>query len=87
VVKDWLLIVLSVVLFGSPVTATSLVGYLIAFAGVKCYNNQRVANLRAAADAKDSGAKADEATQPLLQREESCASPKAEASAAKVASE
>lgn len=36
VVKDWLLIGLSVVLFGSPVTSVNLFGYSIAFFGV-CY--------------------------------------------------
>lgn len=51
--KDWLLIVLSVLLFGSPVSTTSLIGYGIAFAGVKYYNNQRVADIKSAAESKN----------------------------------
>lgn len=42
VVKDWLLIGLSVVLFGSPVSGLQLFGYGIAFAGVMYYNYQKI---------------------------------------------
>lgn len=38
VVKDWLLIGLSVLLFSAPVSSLSLEGYVLAFAGV-CYYN------------------------------------------------
>ena len=38
VVKDWMLIALSVVLFGSPVSTLNLVGYSVAFIGVCLYN-------------------------------------------------
>jgi hypothetical protein len=70
VVKDWLLILLSVLLFNSPVSMTSLVGYLIAFAGVKYYNSQRVADIKSAAESKDQEASTD-ATKPLIQHGES----------------
>ncbi|KXZ55918.1 hypothetical protein GPECTOR_2g1469 [Gonium pectorale] len=40
VIKDWLLILLSVVLYGSPVTKLQLGGYGLAFAGVMYYNYQ-----------------------------------------------
>mmetsp|Transcript_13619 Transcript_13619/g.29172 ORF Transcript_13619/g.29172 Transcript_13619/m.29172 type:complete len:345 (-) Transcript_13619:669-1703(-) len=42
VIKDWLLILLSVVLYGSPVTKTQLVGYGLAFVGVMYYNYKKV---------------------------------------------
>lgn len=35
---DWLLIALSVLLFGSPISTLNLVGYSIAFIGVCLYN-------------------------------------------------
>jgi len=38
VVKDWMLIGLSAILFSAPISAMSLEGYLLAFAGV-CYYN------------------------------------------------
>ncbi|KAJ9533354.1 hypothetical protein QJQ45_026415 [Haematococcus lacustris] len=46
VVKDWLLILLSVVLYGSPVTTTQLMGYGLAFAGVCVYNYQKIQSLK-----------------------------------------
>ena len=52
VVKDWLLIALSVLLFSTPVSSTSLVGYLIAFAGVKYWDARRVADIKNAANSK-----------------------------------
>jgi hypothetical protein len=85
VVKDWLLIVLSVLLFGSPVSGISLLGYLLAFAGVKYYNNQRVSDMRAAAESKDAAAKRS-ASEPLLQREGSCASNEVDGTEGTVAS-
>ncbi len=42
VVKDWLLILLSVVIYGSPVTSTQLWGYGLAFLGVCVYNYRKV---------------------------------------------
>lgn len=38
VIKDWLLILLSVMMFGSPVSGLQLVGYGVAFGGVCWYN-------------------------------------------------
>ncbi|KAJ9533779.1 hypothetical protein QJQ45_026863 [Haematococcus lacustris] len=46
VVKDWLLILLSVVLYGSPVTTTQLMGYGLAFAGVCVYNYQKIQSMK-----------------------------------------
>jgi hypothetical protein len=46
-----------VLLFRSPVSATSLGGYLVAFAGVKYYDRQRVADIRSAAESKDAASK------------------------------
>ena len=48
VVKDWLLIGLSALMYASPVTKVNLVGYSIAFLGVLYYNNMK----RKAAQAK-----------------------------------
>ncbi|PNW79459.1 hypothetical protein CHLRE_09g415900v5 [Chlamydomonas reinhardtii] len=42
VIKDWLLIMLSVLLYGSPVTTLQLFGYGVAFAGVTWYNIQKI---------------------------------------------
>ncbi|GMH44092.1 hypothetical protein BSKO_12026 [Bryopsis sp. KO-2023] len=42
VVKDWLLIGLSVLIFKSPVTPMNLFGYSIAFAGVAWYNYKKI---------------------------------------------
>eukprot|EP00240_Pyramimonas_obovata_P013295 CAMPEP_0118934048 /NCGR_PEP_ID=MMETSP1169-20130426/13456_1 /TAXON_ID=36882 /ORGANISM="Pyramimonas obovata, Strain CCMP722" /LENGTH=262 /DNA_ID=CAMNT_0006876909 /DNA_START=391 /DNA_END=1179 /DNA_ORIENTATION=- len=50
VVKDWLLIGLSVWLFDAPVSSLSLEGYLVAFAGVCYYNYTK---LRASAPKED----------------------------------
>ena len=38
VVKDWILIGISALIFEAPVTTTQIIGYLIAFGGV-CYYN------------------------------------------------
>ncbi|GAX76953.1 hypothetical protein CEUSTIGMA_g4400.t1 [Chlamydomonas eustigma] len=46
VVKDWLLIGLSVILFGSTVTGLQLFGYLIAFAGVMYYNYLKIQGMK-----------------------------------------
>lgn len=66
VAKDWLLIVLSVLLFHSKVSATSLAGYVVAFAGVKYYDAQRVKALQSAAEAKE-GACGEAEDAPLLE--------------------
>jgi hypothetical protein len=41
VAKDWLLIMLSVLLFKAPITIISVIGYLIAFGGAKYYSRPR----------------------------------------------
>jgi hypothetical protein len=46
VVKDWLLIGLSVLLFKSIVTRVNLFGYMIAFAGVCWYNYQKLTQIQ-----------------------------------------
>jgi transposase len=79
VVKDWLLIVLSVLLYKSTVSATSLIGYVIAFVGVKYYNSDRVAAIRSAAEAKD-GEALEEVKEPLVEQHSmstTCSSPAA----------
>lgn len=53
VVKDWLLILLSVLIYKSPVTPTQLVGYGIAFSGVCYYNYKKVQGMKQAAAAAD----------------------------------
>ena len=49
VVKDWLLIGLSVALFGAPVTRLQLAGYSVALGGVFYYNYQKIKGMAAAA--------------------------------------
>lgn len=66
VLKDWMLIVLSVLIYHSKVTGTQLVGYGIAFAGVMYYNYQKVEQMKAQSAAAQ---KAPE-KQPLLAQEE-----------------
>ncbi|GFR41360.1 hypothetical protein Agub_g2043 [Astrephomene gubernaculifera] len=46
VIKDWLLILLSVTLYGSPVTSLQLCGYGVAFLGVCWYNYQKLQGAR-----------------------------------------
>mmetsp|Transcript_10258 Transcript_10258/g.17865 ORF Transcript_10258/g.17865 Transcript_10258/m.17865 type:complete len:349 (-) Transcript_10258:14-1060(-) len=46
VVKDWLLILLSVVVYGSSVTQTQLMGYGLAFVGVCYYNYRKVQQMK-----------------------------------------
>ncbi len=46
VVKDWLLIGLSVALFHSAVSGLNLFGYLIAFLGVCWYNYRKLQNMK-----------------------------------------
>lgn len=58
VVKDWLLIGLSVWLFNAPVSSLSLEGYLLAFAGVCYYNYSKLkANAGPKEDPKDAPTK------------------------------
>lgn len=53
VVKDWMLIGLSVLLFGSPVTPINLIGYGISFLAVGWYNFSKLRKMhQAAEDAK-----------------------------------
>lgn len=47
VIKDWMLIGLSVVIFQAQVTAINLGGYLIAFGGVVFYNYTKLQNMQA----------------------------------------
>ncbi|KAK9819643.1 hypothetical protein WJX72_000664 [[Myrmecia] bisecta] len=47
VVKDWMLIALSILLFGSKVSPINLGGYLIAFFGVCFYNFQKLQAMKA----------------------------------------
>lgn len=51
VVKDWLLIGLSALLFRAPVTALNLAGYSVAFAGVCWYNKAKFDEMKASAAA------------------------------------
>lgn len=46
VIKDWLLIALSVILFKSAVTQVNLGGYAIAFGGVCWYNYRKLQNMK-----------------------------------------
>lgn len=52
VVKDWLLIGLSVILFGNPVTGIQLFGYGISFVGVMYYNYQKIQAMKAKSQAE-----------------------------------
>ncbi|KAK9865994.1 hypothetical protein WJX84_007622 [Apatococcus fuscideae] len=65
VVKDWMLIGLSVVLFHSAVTPLNLGGYLIAFGGV-CYYNYKKIQAMQAKQAQAAAAKAANVEAPLL---------------------
>jgi Triose-phosphate Transporter family len=67
VVKDWLLIGLSVLLFHSIVTGLNLFGYFLAFLGVCWYNYNKLQAARAAAETPrvDSSARNEEAV-PLV---------------------
>ena len=47
VVKDWMLIGLSVLLFHAAVTPINLGGYLLAFLGVCWYNYRKLQNMKA----------------------------------------
>ena len=62
VIKDWLLIGLSVVLFASPVSGLQIFGYLIAFVAVAYYNLKKIKEKQAAAEAE----KRKQAGGPLL---------------------
>ncbi len=56
VVKDWMLIGLSALLFRAPVTPLNLAGYSVAFAGVCWYNKAKFDEMKAAASAASSAA-------------------------------
>lgn len=49
VIKDWILIGLSMVIFHSHVSNVNLIGYTIAFLGVSWYNYQKVQDKKTAA--------------------------------------
>jgi hypothetical protein len=49
VIKDWILIGLSVLIFQSHVSSVNLIGYIIAFLGVTWYNFQKVQDKKHAA--------------------------------------
>lgn len=49
--KDWLLIGLSVAIFGNAVTGIQLFGYGISFLGVMYYNYQKIQGMKASAAA------------------------------------
>lgn len=64
VVKDWMLIGISVWIFGAAVSGINLSGYSLAFFGVCWYNYQK---LQRAKDAKKSTSQApEESTVPLV---------------------
>lgn len=50
VIKDWLLILLSVMMYGSPITGIQLLGYAVAFAGVCWYNYLKYQAMNASKD-------------------------------------
>eukprot|EP00891_Asterochloris_glomerata_P000641 jgi/Astpho2/641/Aster-04482 len=59
VIKDWLLIGLSVLLFKSPVTSINLGGYGIAFGGVCWYNYRKLQGMKKKQAEKDAQLKLD----------------------------
>jgi hypothetical protein len=65
VVKDWLLIGLSVLIFRSSITGLQLGGYGLAFAGVAWYNRSKMQQVVAAASAQAAAAAAPPAYQPV----------------------
>lgn len=73
VVKDWLLIFLSYLLYKAPVTPLNLFGYAIAFAAVLWYNYQKLQSMKttAAQAIKTTETSKDEEGAPLLSRQES----------------
>ena len=58
VVKDWMLIGLSALLFHAPVTPLNLAGYSVAFAGVCWYNKAKFEEMKVASSASASAAAA-----------------------------
>ena len=68
VVKDWLLIGLSVFLFHSAVTSINLGGYMVAFLGVCWYNYRKLQNMKKKQAEKEAAKNAlddDDITKPL----------------------
>ncbi len=63
--KDWLLIMLSVVMYKSPVTRLQIAGYGLAFAGVCWYNYQKL-HAAAAPGPTSPSPKTDEEKQPFI---------------------
>jgi hypothetical protein len=73
VVKDWLLIGLSVMLYKSPVSPLNLGGYVVAFLAVCLYNYRKLKEMQRAKDAaalqpKPAAPPADPETEPLVKR-------------------
>jgi hypothetical protein len=66
VVKDWMLIGLSIAVFHSAISRLNLLGYLVAFAGVCWYNWRKLQAAKAAAAAPAKGAAADPERVPLV---------------------
>ena len=64
VIKDWILIALSMVIFHSHVTNVNLIGYIIAFLGVSWYNYQKVQDKKTAAVTERASNTSDD--EPLL---------------------
>ena len=58
VIKDWMLIFISSVMFDAPISSLQLWGYLLAFAAVCYYNYQKYLERVAAEAAKGAGGKA-----------------------------
>ena len=68
VVKDWLLIGLSVFLFHSAVTSINLGGYMVAFLGVCWYNYRKLQNMKKKQQEKEAASKTlddDDISKPL----------------------
>ena len=57
VIKDWMLIFISSVMFDAPISSLQLWGYLLAFAAVCYYNYQKYLERVAAEAAKGAGAR------------------------------
>ena len=61
VIKDWILIFSSSILFNSPITALNLIGYTVAFLSVAYYNFTKFQDMKAKAAAGDKATEKDKA--------------------------
>eukprot|EP00955_Chlamydomonas_euryale_P033435 347715-Chlamydomonas_euryale.AAC.1 len=68
VIKDWLLILLSVMMYASPVSGLQLGGYALAFGGVCWYNYLKYKSMQA--KAADSGKLSSDEKAPLMEQKE-----------------